>query len=89
MDSPQQPGVDNIVSVEGSATELSHGGDFIPMGIMPAGMEGIVCPYCTGSAWRANTIGFTERNFLAVFLASLPLKISPIVVVLKILPGTH
>ena len=47
VDSPQQPGVDNIVSVEGSATELSHGGDFMPMGIMP-GMEGIVYPYCTG-----------------------------------------
>lgn len=53
LDSPQQPGVDNIVSVEGSATELSHGGDFMPMGIMP-GMEGIVYPYCTGSTWRGK-----------------------------------
>ena len=53
VDSPKQPGADNIVSVEGSATELWHGGDFMPMAIMP-GMEGIVYPYCTGSTWRGK-----------------------------------
>jgi hypothetical protein len=33
--SPAAPGVDNDVEVEGYATELQHGGQFMPMAVMP------------------------------------------------------
>lgn len=49
--SPLEPGVDNAVVVEGLATELWHGGQFMPMSVMP-GMERIIYPYCSGSTWR-------------------------------------
>lgn len=51
--SPLVPGVDNDVVVEGFATELWHGGEFMPMSVMP-GMERIIYPYCTGSTWRGG-----------------------------------
>ena len=51
VESPLLPGVPNEVVVEGYATELWHGGQFMPMSVMP-GMERIIYPYCTGSSWR-------------------------------------